>query len=419
MNFRLPNRLEVVLEENHAAPVVAFQAWVKVGSADEPPELAGISHLTEHMLFKGTQRRGVGQIAQEVERAGGEINAWTSYDETAYHLVLAKNFFDTGIDILADTLQNSVFDPDELERERKVVVEEIKQGRDDPDRMAAQGLFQTAFDVHPYGRPIIGSAESVVRLTRDQMLEFFRRHYVASNMTLVVVGDIEASAARRAIEAAFSSVREGSPLPARLDQPPQEAARIRVVSRPVKECQLLLGFRAPGVEHEDIPALDLLAVVLGQGESSRLHLEVVRNRRLATSASAYTFAARNPGLFVVAGSLPPGRLLPAAEALLGQALRLTREEVSAEELARSRTILESERVFDKETVQGYARKLGFLSAIAGDLAFEDRYFERLARVRPSDLRERGRALSADSRPEHFRPDPRTRRGGNQRARPGQ
>src|SRR5687768_11432366 len=114
VTFRLENGLEVILEENHAAPVVAFQARVKVGSADEPEELAGISHLCEHMVFKGTQRRGVGHIAQEVERAGGEINAWTSYDETAYHLVLANTFFDTGLDILADTLQNSAFDADEL-----------------------------------------------------------------------------------------------------------------------------------------------------------------------------------------------------------------------------------------------------------------------------------------------------------------
>ncbi len=387
MNFRLSNGLEVVLEENHAAPVVAFQAWVKVGSADEPPELAGISHLCEHMVFKGTERRGVGKIAQEVERAGGEINAWTSYDETAYHVVLATPFFGTGLDILADTLQNSAFDPDELDRERKVVIEEIKQGRDDPDRMAAQGLFETAFDRHPYGRPIIGSSETVGQLSRDQLLGFFRQHYVGANVTFVVVGDFEIDAARSAIEAAFGSMPAGHPEPPRPVQPAQESSRVRVVTRPVKESQILFGFRAPGVEHEDIPALDLLAVVLGQGESSRLHLEVVRNRRLTTSASAYTFAARNPGLFVVAGSLPPGRVPAAAEGLLQQALRLTREDVSAEELTRSRTILESERVFDKETVQGYARKLGFLSAIAGDLDFEERYFERLGRVRPSDLRE--------------------------------
>ena len=387
MNFRLPNGLEVVLEENRAAPVVAFQAWVKVGSADEPREQAGIAHFTEHMLFKGTRRRGVGQIAQEVEGAGGEINAWTSYDETAYHLVMASPFFDAGLDILADSLRHSAFDPEELERERQVVLEEIKQGLDDPDRMAAQGLFQTAFDQHPYGRPIIGSSETVRALTRDQLFGFFKERYVASNLTLVVVGDVDAARARAAIEDAFGDMPGGPQLAARPEQPQQGAPRVRAVARDVKECQLLAGFRVPAVDHEDIPALDLLAVVLGQGESSRLNLQLVRNRQLATTASAYTFANRNPGLFVVGAALTPARLESATRVLLAECVRLGREEVTAEEIAKSKNLLESERVFDKETVQGYARKLGFFTAIAGDSRFEERYFQRLSAVGPTQLRQ--------------------------------
>jgi zinc protease len=387
VNFRLPNGLEVVLEENRAAPVVAFQAWVKIGSADEPREQAGIAHFTEHMLFKGTGRRGVGQIAQEVEGAGGEINAWTSYDETAYHLVMASPFFDAGLDILADSLRHSAFDPEELERERQVVLEEIKQGQDDPDRMAAQGLFQIAFDQHPYGRPIIGSPETVRALTRDQLFGFFKQRYVASNVTLVVVGDVDAGRARTAIEHAFGDMPGGPQPGPRPQQPQQGGPRVRAIARDVKECQLLAGFHVPAVDHEDIPALDLLAVVLGQGESSRLNLQLVRNRQLVTSASAYTFANRNPGLFVVGAALPPGRLEAATRVLLDETLRLGRQEVSAEEIAKSKNLLESERVFDKETVQGYARKLGFFTAIAGDSKFEDRYFQRLSAVGPAQLRQ--------------------------------
>src|SRR5258708_23328201 len=137
----LPTGLTVVLQPSHASRVVGFQAWVGVGSADEPPELAGIAHVFEHMLFKGTARRGVGQIAREVEAAGGEINAWTSFDETVYHVVMAAPFFDTGLEILADALASAAFDPAELEPERKVVLEEIKQGLDSPDRVSSQMLF--------------------------------------------------------------------------------------------------------------------------------------------------------------------------------------------------------------------------------------------------------------------------------------
>jgi zinc protease len=385
VTFTLPNGLKVVLEENHSAPVVALQAWVKVGSADETPDIAGIAHVFEHMLFKGTKKRGVGQIAREVEAAGGEINAWTSYDETVYHLILASDFLATGLDILADALQRSTFDATELERERKVVLEEIKQGQDDPDRQAAQGLFETAFDVHPYGRPIIGSVETVTRLERRDLLRFFARHYVAANTTLVIVGDFDGAAVRRSVTAAFSGMSAGSAQGPRAPQPAQRAPRVRAVARDVKEAQVLLGFRSPSIDHDDVPALDLLAVVLGQGDSSRLHLEVVRNRQLVTSASAYGYSPRDPGIFTVSANLPPGRVDEAVRALLDETLRLVHEPIAPEELAKSRAILESERVFDKETVQGYARRLGYFASIAGDTRFEERYFERLRRLDAAEL----------------------------------
>ena len=386
MVFKLDNGLEVVLEENHTAPVVAFQAWVKIGSADEPAELAGIAHMFEHMLFKGTKKRGVGQIAREVESAGGEINAWTSHDETVYHLVLASRFFDTGLDILADTLMNSSFDAGELERERNVVLEEIKQGIDDPERQAGLGLFQSVFDVHPYGRPIIGTETTVRKLRRDDILAFFANHYVASNVTLVVVGDFDSSAVKAKIVQAFSPMPRGVAVGPRPTQPEQASLRVRGAARDVKEAQLLLGFRTPAINHPDIAALDLLAVLLGQGDSSRLNIEVVRNRQLATSTSAYLFSARDPGALVVGVGLPPGRVEDAVRAVLDEILRLTCEEVPAEELAKAKTILESDRVYDKETVQGYARKLGFFSAIAGDPNFEERYLAALQKITAADLR---------------------------------
>jgi zinc protease len=150
--------------------------------------------------------------------------------------------------------------------------------------------------------------------------------------------------------------------------------------------QLLFGFRTPAIDHADIPALDLLAVVLGQGDSSRLNLEVVRNRQLATTASAYVFSARDPGLLVVGVSMPPGRVDDASRVVLDEILRLAHEPIGAQELAKARTMLESDRVYDKETVQGYARKLGFFAAIAGDIAFEERYFERLQKITAADLK---------------------------------
>jgi len=386
LQFKLKNGLEVILEENHAAPVVALHAWVKVGSGDEPPEIAGISHFIEHMLFKGTKRRGVGQIAREIESAGGEINAWTSFDETVFHLVVAGSFVDNAIDVLADALSASSFDATELDRERQVILEEIKQGLDDPDRVAAQAMFSGAFGSHPYGRPVIGSVETVSKMSRKDLVDFHRSRYHAGNITLVMVGDFDSKKVRAQVESAFGALHKGDTARKR-PEPPAPRASIKVLSRDVKESQLMFAFRVPEVRHEDVPVLDLLSVVLGHGDSSRLHREIVRNRQLAKSAFSYVFTTRQAGVLVTGASVGTGKLDTVARTVLDDTLAMAHTEISADELDRARTILESERVYDRETVQGYARKLGYFAAIAEDLDFETRYMARVAAIKPSDLRQ--------------------------------
>jgi zinc protease len=382
----LPNGLKVVLEENHLAPVVALQAWVGVGSADEPPELAGIAHIFEHLLWKSTKKRGVGQIAREVAAAGGEINAWTSFDQTVYHLVLASTSFDLGLDILADALTSATFDPAELTRERSRVLAEIKQGQENADRSATDMLFRAAFPSHPYGRPVLGSETTVAAVTREQLLAFYERAYVGRNVTLVIVGDFDGGAAKDKIRSAFAAMRKGATLPARPLEPPQTAPRTMVAARDIPETQLLLSFRTPAIAHADVPALDLLAMILGQGERARLTMQVVRSRQLVSSATSYMFTSRDGGLLVVSASMSPGRLEEPARAILEQVLRLGREEVSPVELARARGMVESGLVRDKQTPRGYARKLGFFATVAGDADFEARYLERIAATTPADLR---------------------------------
>jgi zinc protease len=389
VRYQLPNGLSVVLQENHAAKVVAFQAWVAVGSADEPPELAGIAHVFEHMLFKGTARRGVGQIAHEVEAAGGEINAWTSFDQTVYHLVLASRFFDTGLDILADALQNSSFDPVELERELKVVLEEVKQGEDNPSRVATQALFGSAFTRHPYRRPVIGYTKTVKSFTRERLLDFFHRWYVANNVTLVVVGDFETKRAQTAIAAAFGGMA-GRPLASprateARKEPVQKAPRAKVVTQDVRETQLSVAFHIPGIHHDDTAALDLLAIILGQGDSSRLTLSVKRRSQLVTDAFAYAYTPRDPGLLVAGATLPPEQLEPALGALLEETFRMRHEEVTDEELRKAKAIIESDAVYQKETVQGQARKLGFFETVGGGIGWEPEYYRQIRAVTPATL----------------------------------
>jgi zinc protease len=385
VRYQLPNGLTVVLQENHAAKVVAFQSWVAVGSADETPEVAGIAHVFEHMLFKGTARRGVGQIAHDIEAAGGEINAWTSFDQTVYHLVLASRFFDTGLDILADALQNSSFDPAELERELKVVLEEVKQGEDNPSRVATQAMFGAAFTRHPYRRPVIGYTKTVKSFTRERLLDFFHRWYVANNVTLVVVGDFDSKRAQAAIAQAFGGMASRPLARPERKEPTQKGARAKVVAQDVRESQVSIAFHIPGIHHDDTAALDLLAIILGQGDSSRLTLSVKRRAQLVTDAYAYAYTPRDPGLLVSGATMPPEQLEAGMAAVLSETFRMRHEEVTEVELSKAKAIIESDAIYQKETVQGQARKLGFFETVGGGIDWEPEYNRQIRAVTPATL----------------------------------
>ena len=190
----LPNGLTVLLREAHLSPVAEFQVWALVGSADERPSELGLAHFHEHMLFKGTGRRGVGEIAGEIEGAGGGINAYTSFDTTVYHVTLPSDRLSVGVDVLADAVQHSSFEPDEIDREIQVVLEEIRRSEDSPLNVLGDAVFAEIYRAHPYRRPILGSAESVSNINRQRLRDFFERWYRPDNLMVVAVGDFDGRA---------------------------------------------------------------------------------------------------------------------------------------------------------------------------------------------------------------------------------
>ena len=247
---KLDNGMTVILEENHSARVVAFQMFVRVGGADENEKEAGIAHVFEHMLFKGTEKRKVGQIAGEVEAAGGYINAYTSYDQTVYHLAVASRYFDTGLDIISDAIQHSSFDPNELKKELEVVLEELRMGEDDPGRKLYKNILSTAYTTHPYKRPVIGFIDTVKNFTREQILDFFRKWYIPNNMTLVVVGDFDKNQAMDAIKNGFKDFKAGpEPHQPRPVEPSQKEIKAIISADEIKEVHMGMAFHIPGLSH--------------------------------------------------------------------------------------------------------------------------------------------------------------------------
>lgn len=375
MQFKLSNGLRVYVQESHTSPVVALQVWVNVGSADERPEEAGVAHQLEHMMFKGTPSRGLGAVAQEVEGAGGDINAFTSYDQTVYHITMASRHFEQGLDILSDVIQNSLIDEQELQLEKEVVLEEVRRYLDNAGRQLSQAMFKTAFERHPYGRPIIGYEETVRSFKRQDVHGFYSRWYTPDNMALVIVGDVDATQVKKAATKAFKNfTRSSAPPRIRAQEPPQQSPRFVGLHQAVQEAQVELAFPVPQGDHPDVPLLDLLALILGQGESSRLTERVRNQKQLVNSIHAYAYTPHDPGLFMVGAGFEPSRLHEVYDAILEELHTILHAPPRASEVRKAQSILQSERVYERETVDGRARKFGYYLLARGGLEREKEYY---------------------------------------------
>lgn len=383
----LDNGLDVILVEDHSAPVVALNVWVRVGSADEREDQAGMAHVFEHMLFKGTERRAVGEIASTVEAAGGNINAFTSFDMTVYHITMASRDAAVGVDVLADAVQHSTFDPTELEREEEVILEEIRRSLDSPGRALSRAVFETVYTAHPYRLPVIGTEESVKSFTRDGLLDFFRSWYVPNNMTFIAVGDLDPKAVLAQLREAFADAESrpdlAHPRPAEGEQ---AGPRARVERTEFE--QTLIGVAYPGtsLRHQDTPYVDLLSIVLGGGESSRLYRSVKDRQQLVHSIGASSYTPLDPGLFEAQAMLDSQRIEDAVSAIATEIQHMRDFGPSQTELDRARAILLSSEVHEKETMQGQARKLGYFETNGGGIEQEAAYLDAIRAATREDVR---------------------------------
>jgi zinc protease len=389
--FTLGNGLTVVIRENHSSPVVAVQAWVKAGSTTEPEERAGMSHILEHMAFKGTKRRGPGQIAREVEALGGEINAYTSFDHTVYHITISGRFLENALDILADTLGNSVFDAGELAREKEVVLEEFRMNEDNPGRVNGKAMFRAAYRVHPYGRPVIGYDNTIRKVTREDLVAYFARYYSPGNMVLVIAGDVDPGSARPLIEKTFLPLASQDAQPAEATaEPPQKETRVKIQERDAKRAYLDIAFHGPSMQDEDVFSWDLLSMILGSGQTSRLYREVKDARGLVDSVSAYAYTPKDPGVMIVSATGAADKAKEALREILLQTFRMAKAPPEGQELARAKTSTESDFIYSLESQGLLARHVGFFETTLGDAGFEQMYLRKSRALTAYDILAAGR-----------------------------
>jgi zinc protease len=392
----LPNGLTVLVQREVSAPVAAVITHVKAGFFDEPDRWQGISHVLEHMFFKGTGRRGPGDIARETKAAGGYLNAGTGYDHTSYYVVLPASGLSAAIDIQSDALRNSQIDADELARELQVIIQEARRKLDSPAAVAHETLNELMFDRHRIRRWRIGHEETLAGFTRDDVLGYYRSRYVPGRTVVSIVGAVEEAAALEMVREAYGAWEGRTPsIEASPVEPPYVRVRTRTMRGDVVHTHLAIGWQAVAPLHPDAPALDLAAAVLGTGRGSWLYRSL-REPGLATSISAHYYAPTELGIFGVSAECEPHRMEEVVTGMAADVRRLTDGGPSDDDLERARTLLLTRWARRLEPMDGRASALAEAEALK-HVSYLDEEYAALASVTARQVREAAaRYLRADN-----------------------
>jgi len=380
----LSNGLRVLVRRDSSAPVVAIVTYVSAGYFDETDDVIGIAHVLEHMYFKGTPSRGVGEIARQTKAVGGYLNAATIYDHTSYYTVLPSSSFAAGLDVQFDAYANSLIDTEELARELEVIIQEAKRKADNPGAVATETLFELLHDRHRIRRWRIGREPGLRALTRESMLRFYRNFYHPGNTVLVVVGDVDPDEAMAEIVARYGELPAGTP--ARIPGPTEEGSvgfRHREWSGDIGQTQITFGWRTPPTLDDATPGLDLLGTILGSGRASRLY-RAVREKKLASAVSAYDYTPTSIGVFVIHAESPAERAAEAARAIWAQVRDIRENGVTEVELTRAKRVYEARWIRRLEDMEGQANYLAEWEAL-GDWTIGDDYLRRALAVTTDEI----------------------------------
>ncbi len=384
--FTLNNGMKVILCPNKKAPVVTSQVWVRTGSADEPKGLEGVSHFIEHLVFKGSDKYKVGEIAAEIEGHGGELNAYTSFDQTVFYMTLSKVYKEKTFEILSEMMGFPKFDAAEVDKEREVVIEEIRRSMDNPHRISSRALFSTLYKQHPYGVPVIGYEDNIKTMSVDKIKKYYSEHYVPENMTLVVVGDFEESDATPEIEKWFQKLPKSTKSKVmRPAEESQEKARINILREDFEEKVFHMAWPVPEITHPDAYALEILAAVLGHGESSRLMRSLFQEKQLAKYSVSHVYLAKDPGFFAITSSPVDGKVGGCLSEIINQLKIFFSSGALDTELERIKNNYKADAFYSLETANGYAQKIGNYNDLYGNPLFQETFLKNISNVTADDL----------------------------------
>ncbi len=373
----------------------ALGFWVNTGSRNETPQEAGISHLIEHMLFKGTNKRSARQIAEAIESLGGRLNAFTSKEYTCFYARVLDEHLDIAVDVLADMFFSSLFRIEDIEREKGVVMEEIRLYEDTPDEIIHDLFAQAIWENHPLGRPVIGTMDSVGRITRDELIDYYRRRYRPDNTVLALAGNISSASAVRMLKPLFESEKAG--VATEPGQPPEAGANCKSISKALEQVHVCMG--VPGLsQHDDrIYTQHIINMILGGGSSSRLFQKIREERGLVYAIYSYFAAFQDTGLFTIYSGTNPENLDKVLGLIWSELELLVKDGVTLEELAMTKEQIKGNLLLASESVTHRMHRLGKSELVYNRLITTEEILEKMSAITISDVRSLARELLAPER----------------------
>jgi zinc protease len=386
----LPNGLRLIVQDHRASDIVALYMIVGTGVRYEKPDELGSAHFQEHMLFKGTDTFGPGYIDRFVEGMGGRSNAVTSFDYTMFYLLVPPDGVEPGLALLADMAFRSRFAPEEIDREREVIFEEARIEQDNPRAAIVRQLYGMVFANNPYGSPVLGTRPTMLAANRERLLAFNRRYYTPGNMTLVVVGPVQTSAVRAAVDQTFGRMPATSYTPIPPPSPTPLKGRVaRAVERPERQALLAMGWQAPRSDDPDGDALDLLTTVLAGSDSARLTKRLRDDERLVSSITMNYAALMGGGIVSLRAELEAKDLARVEQIILEEIARIQESGPTEEERELAVIRFEAQHGFDIETSEGLANAYA-IAETTWTLEAELRYVDRLRKITREQIRDAAR-----------------------------
>ncbi len=399
--FILDNGLKVLLLEDHKSPAVTFQVWYRVGARNEKEGKCGLAHFLEHMMFKGTPSTGPEEYSRIIAKNGGRSNAFTSSDMTVYFATMSREKIGIELDLEADRMANALLGDQYFEPEKKVIQEERRLRTDDnPASALSEVTGAVAFMIHPYRRPVVGWMEDIQKLTRQDLVDFYKLYYAPNNAFIVVVGDFSTDEILPKIRTAFGKIpRDAEPPKVTVQEPEQQGERRVILKKEAELPFVLVFYHAPNLQSADSFALDVLSVVLAGGRSSRLYHELVYEKRLVRGVDAdYSRVSVDPMGFSITAQLLPG-IQPAnvEREIYGSLEKLKSEPITERELQKAKNQIEAAFIFDQDSIFGQGLKIGYYE-ITGGWRELDSYLDGVRKVTREDIRRVARQyLDADRR----------------------